>query len=287
MTEITASDVKALRDRTGAGMMDCKRALQEAEGDEERAIDLLRKKGAAKAASRAEREAEEGTIQIARADGDAVVMVEVTSETDFVARNDEFVAFAERAARTALSPDVASGAARDGEELLDLPEDAPLRKDLNALRAKIGEKMVLRRFVKWTVPDDAVVGSYVHFGSKIGVLVELGGVAEPTEELEGLARDVAMHVAATDPAGIRPEDIPKEERERERSVLEEQAETEGKPPEIVEKIVEGRMRKFFEENALLRQGFVKDPDTTVGELVEEAAPEGVDVRRFVRFEVGG
>jgi elongation factor Ts len=287
MTEITASDVKALRDRTGAGMMDCKRALQEADGDEERAIDLLRQKGAAKAAKRAEREAEEGTIRIARADADAVVMVEVTSETDFVARNDEFVAFADRAARTALSPDVASGAPRDGEGLLDLPEDAPLRKDLNALRAKIGEKMVLRRFVKWAVPDDAVVGSYVHFGSKIGVLVELGGVTEPTEELERLARDVAMHVAATDPAGVRPEDIPEEERERERTVLEEQAESEGKPPEIVEKIVEGRMRKFFEENALLEQGFVKDPDTTVGELVDESAPEGVGVRRFVRFEIGG
>lgn len=286
MTEITASDVKALRDRTGAGMMDCKRALQEADGDEERAIDLLRQKGAAKAAKRAEREAEEGTIRIARTDADAVVMVEVTSETDFVARNDEFVAFADRAARTALSPEVASGAPRDGDELLDLPEDAPLREELNALRARIGEKMVLGRFVKWTVPDDAVVGSYVHFGSKIGVLVELGGVAEPTQELERLARDVAMHVAATDPVGVRPEDIPEEERERERAVLEEQAEAEGKPPEIVEKIVEGRMRKFFEENALLEQGFVKDPDTTVGELVDEAAPEGVGVRRFVRFEIG-
>lgn len=282
MTEITAAAVKSLRDRTGAGMMDCKRALEETGGDEEKAIDLLRKKGAAQAAKRADRGSDEGTVRIAGEGDGPVAMVEVTSETDFVARNDEFVAFAERAARVARDADLPEGEVREGEELLDLPEDEPLRKELNGLRAKIGENLRMGRYVRYEPGDDALIGRYIHFGSKIGVLVELSGTPDPETGGE-LAREVAMHVAAADPAGISPEDIPREERERERKVLREQAEEEGKPPEIVEKIVEGRMRKFYEENTLLQQGFVKDPDRTVEDLLGE----DVEVRRFTRFEVGG
>jgi elongation factor Ts len=285
MTEITASAVKALRDRTGAGMMDCKRALEETGGDEEEAIDLLRKKGAAKAAKRSDREAEEGTVQVAgSATEGAVAMVEATSETDFVARNDEFVGFAARAAEVAREADLPEGEVGPGGDLLDLPDDDPLRKELNGLRAKIGENVQLRRYVRYEPDDGAVVGRYIHFGSKIGVLVELTGAEDPGAATE-LARDVAMHVAAAAPVGVSADDIPEEVREREAKVLREQAEEEGKPADIVEKIVEGRMRKFYEENALLEQGFVKDPDTTVAEHLRQAGPD-VTVRRFVRFEVG-
>lgn len=284
MAEISAAAVKSLRDRTGAGMMDCKRALEEAGGDEEKAIDLLRQRGAAKAAKRADRETSEGAVRITRTGDGTVVMVEATSETDFVARNAEFLAFADRAARTAAGSDVPEGEIRDGEELLDHPEDEPLRKELNELRAKIGENVGLGRYVKWTPGAASVVGQYIHFGNKIGVIVELEGAEDETAASE-MAREVAMHVAAADPAGVRPEDIPEEERERERAVLTEQARQEGKPPEIVERIVEGRMRKFYEQSALLEQGFVKDPDTTVGELLA-GAPGDLTVRRFVRFEVG-
>lgn len=285
MTEITATAVKELRDRTGAGMMDCKRALEETGGDQEEAVDLLRKKGAAKAEKRSDREAEEGTVQVAGSETEGpVAMVEATSETDFVARNDEFVGFAARAAEVAREADLPEGEVREGEELLDLPEDAPLRKELNGLRAKIGENLQLRRYVRYEPADGAVVGRYVHFGSEIGVIVELTGAEEP-DEATGLAREVAMHVAAAAPVGVSQDDIPAAVREREEKVLREQAEEEGKPPEIVEKIVEGRMRKFFEQNALLEQGFVKDPDVTVAEHLREAGPD-VTIRRFVRFEVG-
>ena len=283
MSEITAAAVKSLRDRTGAGMMDCKKALEETGGDEEQAIDLLRKKGAAKAAKRSDREADEGVVEVSGPDAEGVVsMVEVTSETDFVARNEEFQAFAERAAEVARTAAVAEGEVREGEEILDLPEDAPLRQELNGLRAKIGENLRFRRWVRLAADDDARIGSYIHFGSKIGVLVEIAGLDDGADDL---LRDVAMHVAAAAPAGVSREDIPEEERDRERKVLREQAEEEGKPPEIVEKIVEGRMRKFYEENTLLEQGFVKDPDRTVGDLLREAGPD-VSVRRFVRFEIG-
>jgi elongation factor Ts len=284
MAEISAAAVKSLRERTGAGMMDCKRALTEAGGDEEKAIDLLRQRGAAKAAKRASREATEGAVAIEGDEAGAVAMVEATCETDFVARNDDFLAFAARAAALTAGSPVPEGEVRAGDELLDRPEGDALRAELDGLRARIGENLGLARFVKWEPGAGSVVGRYIHFGNKIGVLVELAGGHEPGAA-EEMARDVAMHIAATDPAGISPEDIPEEVRERERAVLGEQAREEGKPPQIVEKIVEGRMRKFYEQNALLYQAFVKDPDMTIGELLA-SAPGDLSVRRFVRFGVG-
>lgn len=281
MAEITATAVKALRDRTGAGMMDCKRALEEAGGDEERAIDLLRQRGAAKAAKRAGREASEGTVQIAAADdGAAAAIVEVSSETDFVARNEEFVAYAERVAEAVLEAELPAGEPVPGDEFLGRPDAEGMRKRLNELRAKIGENVGVARVARIEAGPDEVLGRYVHFGNRIGVVLVLTGGGD-----EELARELAMHVAATAPVAVRPEDIPEEMRDRERTVLLEQARSEGKPPEIVEKIVEGRMRKFYEEQVLLWQGFVKDPDRSVKDLLAEAG-EGVDVRRFVRFEVG-
>lgn len=281
---ISVSAVKSLRERTGAGMMDCKRALEETGGDEEEAIDLLRQQGAAKAAKRSGKETTEGTVEIAESDDGTVSMVEMTCETDFVAKNDDFVDFARRAAEVALGTDAPDGEIQDGDRLLDLPADDPLREELNELRAAIGEAIGLGRFVRLEPEADSVVGQYVHFGNKIGAVVELADAAGE-DGAEQLARELAMHIAATDPAGVSREDIPEEERERERKVLREQALEQDKPPEIVDKIVEGRMRKFFEQNTLLEQGFVKDADVSVGDLIEERVP-GAAVRRFVRFEIG-
>ena len=282
MSEITAAAVKALRERTGAGMMDCKRALQETGGDEEAAIDLLRKSGAAKAAKRADRTTSEGIVAAAvDEESGAVAMVQVASETDFVARNEQFVAFADRAVRTLL-------AERDGEawtvdDLLDAPAGAPLRAELDELRATIGENLALTAFARYEPGPESTLASYLHFGNRIGVLVELQGTSESTD-LERLAHDVALHIAASRPIGISPDDVPEEEKERERRVLTEQAEAEGKPPEIAQRIVEGRMRKFYEQTALLWQPFVKDPDRKISDLLEAAGD--VTVKRFARFDVG-
>jgi elongation factor Ts len=281
MGTISAKSVKSLRDRTGAGMMDCKKALQEVGGDEEQAIDLLRKWGAAKAARRSERATSEGLVHVEEQDG-RYAMVAVSSETDFVARNDEFRDFGERLARHVLaSGDVPDGETIEGEALLERGGFEGFGEEIVDLRARIGENITVERAVRLEPRDDSSVASYVHFGGKIGVLVELAGGSGH----EAAAREVAMHVAAADPIGVSPDDIPSEERERERRLLSEQAKDEGKPESIVEKIVEGRMRKFYEQNALLLQPFVKDPDTTIQALLNSAA-EGLTVRRFVRFQIG-
>lgn len=281
MATISAKAVKSLRDRTGAGMMDCKKALQEAEGDEEQAIDLLRKWGAAKAAKRSERATSEGLVHVEE-QGGKYAMVAVSSETDFVARNDEFRDFAERLARHALTEgDLPDGETFAGDALLERNGFAAFADEIVDLRARIGENVTVEQAVRLEPEDDSSVASYVHFGGKIGVLVELAGGAGHDEA----AREVAMHVAATDPIGVSPDDIPSEERDRERNLLAEQAKEEGKPEAIVEKIVEGRMRKFYEQNALLLQPFVKDQDVTVQALLSDVA-EGLTVRRFVRFQIG-
>jgi elongation factor Ts len=261
-------------------MMDCKKALQEVGGDEEQAIDLLRKWGAAKAAKRSERDTTEGLIHVEESDG-AYAMVAVSSETDFVARNDEFQDYTERLARRVLEADLPDGEVLEGEDLLERPEFDAFATELTGLRAKIGENITVYRAVLMKPAADGTAASYVHFGGKIGVLVELAGGAGHDEA----ARDVAMHVAAADPVGVSPDDIPSEERERERQVLIEQARSEGKPEQIVEKIVEGRMRKFYEQNALLLQPFVKDQDVTIQERLNDEA-DGLTVRRFVRFQIG-
>ncbi len=281
MATISAKAVKSLRDRTGAGMMDCKKALQEAGGDEEQAIDLLRKWGAAKAAKRSERATSEGLVHV-EGQGGRFAMVAVSSETDFVARNDDFRDFAERLARHVLTEgDLPDGETVDGEALLQRDGFAAFADEIVDLRARIGENVTVEQAVRFEPQDGSSVASYVHFGGKIGVLVELAGGTGHDEA----AREVAMHVAATDPIGVSPDDIPSEERDRERNLLAEQAKEEGKPESIVEKIVEGRMRKFYEQNALLLQPFVKDQDVTIQALLNGVA-EGLTVRRFVRFQIG-
>lgn len=280
MSTITAKSVKSLRDRTGAGMMDCKKALLEVSGDEEMAIDLLRKWGAAKAATRAQRETREGTVGVASGDA-GIGMVAVSSETDFVARNEEFQDFSARLAAAVASSDLPDGGPVGGDELLEREAFQAFGSELADLRTKIGENISVHRVVRLQPADGASVASYVHFGGRIGVLVELSGASGH----EGAARDVAMHVAAANPVGVSPDDIPAAERERERQVLIEQAKQEGKPEAIVEKIVEGRMRKFYEQSSLLLQAFVKDADVSVEQMLRQH-DESLTVRRFVRFQIG-
>jgi elongation factor Ts len=280
MSTIKAQSVKSLRDRTGAGMMDCKKALQEVGGDEEQAIDLLRKWGAAKAAKRAERTTSEGAVHVVEQDG-VYAMVAVSSETDFVARNDEFKSFTERLASAIVGADLPDGEVLSGDDLIARPEFAAFETELTDLRARIGENITVYQAVRVEPAADATTATYVHFGGKIGVIVELAGGAG----YEEAARDVAMHVAAANPVGVSADDIPAAERERERNLLMEQAREEGKPDSIVEKIVEGRMRKFYEQSALLLQGFVKDPDMTIQQRLNSEA-EGLTVRRFARFQIG-
>jgi elongation factor Ts len=282
MSGITAKAVKSLRDRTGAGMMDCKRALQESGGDEEQAIDILRQWGAAKAAKRAERQMSEGIVAISQGDS-GVGMVAVSSETDFVALNKDFQDYASRLAAAVQAADLADGEILTGSELLERDDFVTLADELSSLRTTIGENLEVQKAVRMAADEAGAIGSYLHFGGRIGVVVQVDG---PTDAVSGLGRDLAMHVAATNPTGVSPDDIPEEDRERERAFLIEQAKAEGKPDHIAEKIVEGRMRKYFEENSLLKQGFVKDPDTTIESLVASHGPD-VSVRRFVRFAIGG
>jgi elongation factor Ts len=283
MAEITAAAVKSLRDRTGAGMMDCKRALAETGGDEERAIDLLRQSGIAKAAKRAGREVSEGTVYVSTNDG-AAIMVEVLSETDFVARSEAFVSFVQNTAAALTGMTLPDGKVLTGADLFELAGGEGVEHELNELRVQVGENIQLSRVVALVPEASKTLGSYVHFGNRIGVLIELEG-AEGQESAGELAKGVAMHIAATNPSGISPDDISPEVVERERAVLIEQAKGEGKPAEIAERIVEGRMRKFFEENALLWQSYVRDPDITVKDFLGQAGGEAT-VSRFVRFEIG-
>ncbi|MDP9013919.1 MAG: translation elongation factor Ts [Pseudomonadota bacterium] len=266
---ITAEMVKQLRERTGAGMMECKKALVESQGDLDGAAELMRKSGLAKADKKAARVAAEGTVAAERS-GLSAVLVEVNCETDFVARSDEFQAFARELAQSALAT-----SADTLEGLLGTARGAAtLEEQRRALIAKIGENISVRRFVKVTAPG--ALGTYIH-GSRIGSLVALEGGDE------ALARDLAMHVAAVNPAYIDASEVPAAVLDKEREILTEQTKGEKKPPDIIAKMVEGRLRKYLAEITLLGQPFVKDPETTVEKLVKKA---GARVVRFVRFEVG-
>ncbi|MGA9028009.1 MAG: translation elongation factor Ts [Steroidobacteraceae bacterium] len=266
---ITADAVKQLRERTGAGMMECKKALVETAGDLDAAAELMRKTGLAKADKKAARVAAEGTVVIERSGNDAA-LVEVNSETDFVARSDEFQAFAREVARAALQ-----SAPPTLEALMSLtPGAESLEQRRRALIAKIGENISVRRFVRVSSPGP--LGAYVH-GSRIGTLVALRGGDE------ALARDLAMHVAAVNPAYAATADVPPAVLDKERSILAEQTKAEKKAPEIIAKMVEGRLRKYLAEITLLGQAFVKDPDTTVEKLLKKS---NADVVQFVRYEVG-
>jgi elongation factor Ts len=266
---ITADSVKQLRERTGAGMMECKKALVETKGDLDAAAELMRKTGLAKADKKAARVAAEGTVAAERS-GNSAALVEVNCETDFVARSDEFQAFARELAKTALANTPGTL-----DALLAASNAAGSFEDQRrALIAKIGENISVRRFVKVSAPG--ALGTYIH-GSRIGSLVALEGGDE------ALARDLAMHVAAVKPAYIDASEVPAAVLDKEREILTEQTKGEKKPPDIIAKMVEGRLRKYLAEITLMGQPFVKDPDTTVEKLVKKA---GAKVVKFVRYEVG-
>lgn len=270
MANITASMVKELRERTGLGMMDCKKALSEADGDMDKAIEDLRKASGLKAAKKASRVAAEGVVLTKIADeGNYGVVIEVNSETDFVARDENFLGFAGQVLLASFSDKEADAATLLASGIEDARQ---------ALVQKIGENINLRRIERLSIEGDSagVVESYIH-NNKIGVLIALrGGDA-------ALARDIAMHIAAVNPMVIRAEDVPEDVLAKESEIYSAQAQESGKPEEIVKKMIEGRLRKFVAEISLMEQAFVKDPDTKVGKLLQEADAE---VLRFVRFEVG-
>lgn len=267
---ITASMVKELRDRTGAGVMECKKALVEADGVLDDAVELLRKSGQAKADKKAGRVAAEGRIVVAT-DGKRAAMLEINSETDFVANDENFVAFAEAVASTALDGRIADVESLSAAELAD---GRPVETARTELVAKVGENISVRRIAELEGGDR--LGSYTH-GARIGVVVAMQGGDDE------LAKDIAMHVAATNPVCVDEDGVPAETLERERRLFEEQAADSGKPADIVEKMVSGRLAKFLKEITLLGQPFVKDPDVTVGKLLEQ---NGATITHFVRFEVG-
>lgn len=269
---VTAALVKELRERTGLGMMECKKALVETNGDIEVAIENLRKSGQAKAAKKAGRTAADGAVAAkVSEDGKTGVIVEVNSETDFVARDDNFKGFVEKVAQLVLDTKET-----DVEKLKEAQVDGSTLEEVrSALVQKIGENIQVRRAAV-VESADGVVGAYIH-GGKIGVLVSLkGGDAE-------LGKDVAMHVAAVNPQVVNPEDVPEETVNKEKEIFTAQAKESGKPDEIIEKMITGRINKFLKEISLVEQPFVKDPDTTVGKLVKNA---GATVVSFTRFEVG-
>ncbi|MDX9740189.1 MAG: translation elongation factor Ts [Gammaproteobacteria bacterium] len=270
--EITAGLVKELRERTGSGLMECKRALVETGGDVEAAIELMRKQGLVKADKRAGRTAAEGRI-VLQAENGGGAMAEVNCETDFVAKGDDFNGFAEHVLKRAVEDGI-----DDAEALLAAPAQAGSDATIDTMRrelvAKIGENINVRRLVRFS--GEGVVAGYVH-GTRIGVLVQMQG-GDAT-----LARDIAMHIAASKPLAISEDQVPADVIEREREIFKAQAAESGKPADIVEKMVGGRVKKFLAETTLLGQPFVKDPDVTVGKLVSGA---GAKVIRFERFEVG-
>ncbi len=268
---VTAAMVKELRDRTGAGMMECKKALVETKGDIDAAIDYLRKSGLAQADKKASRVAAEGKIALSLSkDGKQAVMVEVNCETDFVAKDENFNSFADAVAANALS----QGPADVEALLVTRIGDETVEQARQALVNKIGENVQVRRFAR--IASDGTIGAYVH-GGKIGVLVDLSGGDET------LARDLAMHIAALNPEYVSDEDVPAEIIAREKDILVAQAESSGKPAEIIEKMVTGRLRKHLAGITLLGQAFVKDGDLTVGKLVNQ---NKASVNGFERLAVG-
>jgi elongation factor Ts len=285
--QITAEMVRELREKTGAGMMDCKKALTESGGELEPAVDILRKKGLAAAAKKASRIASEGVIAAHVAAGSAV-LVEVNCETDFVAKTDEFQELVRGVAAV-----VNGKAPRDVEEALLLPGEGgvPLADMLNEKVAKIGEKISFRRFERFVLPPGAagMLVPYIHAGGKIGVLVELKGTGAEDGEFGALGKDMAMQVAAANPLYVSREDVPDAAIDRERAIYREQALAAGKPEKILDRIAEGKLEKFYGDFCLLEQEFIKDPDRKVKDLLREMSEKrGVDVRigRFARFQVG-
>jgi len=286
---ITASLVKELREKTGVAMMECKNALKETEGDIDAAIKILRERGEAKAEKKASRDANEGIIVAALAEsGKSGVLVEINCETDFVAKNENFQAFVGEVAATVLAGNVT-----DLEAAKALPKgDETLEGFIKTKVLEMGENLQFRRFDRLTLNGEGAVASYIHLGGKVGVLIEVSAEKTETvssETFKDLVKDLTLHIAATSPAGLKREDISAELVESEKDIFRKQMEGAGKPADILEKIIEGKLGKFYSERCLLEQGFVKDPDTSVKSLLEAKGKElgdTITVNSFLRFGLG-
>lgn len=287
MSQISAKEVKDLRDITGVGMMDCKRALEETGGDKQKAIEYLRRKGAALAAKRSEREAREGVIAIKLADDcRSGVIMELNCETDFVARGAVFTAFAEALASAALrngsiTPEqlleVVLGSEYGGEKVVDA---------IKTMTGRLGEKLELKRLVLCQAVD-GLVASYVHPGAQLGALVRL--ISDRPEDARGIARDLAMQVAAASPIVVDRAEVPVEWIDREREIYRQQALQEGRPEQLVEKIVSGRLEKYYQEVVLVEQPFIKDGNLRVSAVLDEFRKRDqatVEIKGFVRYQLG-
>ncbi|HEY8463734.1 MAG TPA: translation elongation factor Ts [Bacillota bacterium] len=290
MAEITAASVKELRERTGAGMMNCKKALIESNGDMEKAIEYLREKGLAAAAKKAGRIAAEGLVQAYLSDDKKVgVLVEVNCETDFAAKNQHFQKFAVQVADLIAKQ---APADIDGLMQLQLPEGNTVAATITGLISTIGENITVRRFVRFELNTNGIVDYYIHMGGKIGVLIECSTVKAETgsnPEFLALIKDLAMQVAAAKPEYLTRQQVPAEVVEKEKSIYKAQAVNEGKPEAIAEKITFGRLEKFYKEVCLMEQVFIKDNDKSVTKLVQELNSklgENLTITRFARFEKG-
>lgn len=285
MAEISAAAVKELRDRTGAGMMECKKALSEASGDFDKAVTLLRERGLAKAAKREGRASNEGTVALALA-GETAALVELGCETDFVARTDDFQQFAHQLAKVAAASGASTIAALDAATL----DGAPVAERVKSVGGKLGENVVVKRVGLLRAPAGGTTGGYVHAGGKLGVAVAFQTAARGAG-METLAKEVSMHVAAADPSPVAIDraGVPADLISRERELFAKQAAQSGKPEKVIEKIVDGRIAKFYSEVCLLEQAFVMNPDQTVGQLLGARAKElggEVAIAGFIRFRLG-
>ena len=285
MAEISAAAVKELRERTGAGMMECKKALSEANGDFDKAVTLLRERGLAKAAKREGRASNEGTVALALA-GEAAALVELGCETDFVARTDDFQQFAHELAKVAAANGATSVAALEAATL----DGAPVAEKVKSVGGKLGENVVVKRVGLLRAPAGGTTGGYVHAGGKLGVAVAFQTAARGAG-METLAKEVSMHVAAADPSPVAIDcaGVPADLLSRERELFAKQAAQSGKPEKVIEKIVEGRIAKFYSEVCLLEQAFVMNPDQTVGQLLGARAKElggEIAIAGFIRFRLG-
>jgi elongation factor Ts len=286
---ITASLVNELRKKTNVGMMECKKALTETAGDLDAAVKYLRERGIMKAEGKADREASEGIIAARLSDdGKSGILVEVNCETDFVSRNEGYVKFVDEIADTLAASD-----AKNLEEALQVKiGDLSTEDFVKAKVLELGENIRLRKFERFDLQDGGAIAHYIHMGGKVGVLLEVGaanGETATKEEFRDLVKDITLHIAAAAPKGLSREEISEAAIEAEKDIYRVQLANEGKPAEMIEKIITGKIGKFFAEAVLLEQAFVKDPDTTIKKLVETRAKEVGDtlvVRRFVRFGLG-
>ena len=287
MSQISAKTVKELRDKTGVGMMDCKKALDETGGDMQKAMEYLRKKGAALAAKRAEREAREGVI-VVKINGaaNAGVILELNCETDFVARGDDFTGFADEIARKALEEGIDSAENMMGASLGDAYGNEPVEDAIKAMTGKLGEKIELKRLV-YVKTDEGLVAGYVHPGSKLGSMVEMNGQSTPESIV--FAKDIAMQVAAASPIVVERSSVPAEYIEKEKEIYRQQALSQGKPEQFVDKIVTGRLEKYYQEVVLLEQSFIKDSNAKVQDVLKGFTRQHdiqVTVNSFIRYQLG-